>query len=193
MVASVVGTEASKLKQEKRWTMVSDSGRGYRRVVPSPRPLSIVEARVIRGLQRRGHRHSGWWGRHTCCVPSGRLNEWCEAVIDKDLSAALLASDVGADMLLILTDVENVMLDYGKPTARALSRLTRDECERYLNESQFGAGSMKPKIEAAVAFLDSGGKAAVVTSLERAREAVTLRAGTVIVPHDFSNRVMSMS
>jgi carbamate kinase len=175
--------EASKLRQDKGWVMANDSGRGYRRVVPSPRPLSIVDAPIIRDLVDSGIIviAAGGEGIPVVSLQDGST-KGVEAVMDKDLAAAVLAADVKADMLLILTDVENIFLDYGKPTAKALTRLTMSECEGFLKEGKFAAGSMKPKVEAAVAFLASGGKVAVVTSLERAREAAALRTGTVMVP-----------
>jgi len=176
------GEQAAKLRQ-KGWVLVDDSGRGFRRVVPSPRPLSIVEAPVIKSLFEAGVVvvAAGGGGIPVDVLPDG-TSGGVEAVIDKDHGASTLASKVGADMLLILTDVEGVFLDYGKPSARLLSRLTRTECRDYLEKDQFPAGSMRPKVEAAVDFLDSGGKTAVITSLENAREAVFLRKGTVIVP-----------
>ena len=105
-----------------------------------------------------------------------------EAVIDKDLGAAVLASVVDAEILLILTDVEKVFLDYGKPNQRPIDRMTVQECRSFLEEGEFPAGSMGPKIESAVRFIESGGSRALITSLEMAREAIAGRAGTTIVP-----------
>ena len=177
------GLEASKLEQQSGWVMVNDSGRGFRRVVPSPRPVSIVESPTISNLVDTGIIviAAGGGGIPVALATDGSI-KGIEAVIDKDLAASLLAASVGAEMLLILTDVENIFLDYGKPTAVALTRLTRDECVAYLKKGQFAPGSMGPKVEAAVAFLDSGGKSVVVTTLEKAREAAALQAGTIIVP-----------
>lgn len=174
-------TEASKLRQEKGWTVVNDSGRGYRRVVPSPRPLSVVEAPVVSQLFDSGVIviAAGGGGIPVVSLSDGST-KGVEAVIDKDLSAAVLAADIKADMLLILTDVENVFVDYGRPSARPLTRVTKSEIEGYLKKGQFAAGSMGPKVEAAISFLDSGGKVAVITSLERAPEAVEFREGTIV-------------
>lgn len=174
-------TEASKLRQEKGWTVVNDSGRGYRRVVPSPRPLSVVEAPVVSQLFDSGVIviAAGGGGIPVVSLSDGST-KGVEAVIDKDLSAAVLAADIKADMLLILTDVENVFVDYGRPSARPLTRVTKSEIEGYLKKGQFAAGSMGPKVEAAISFLGSGGKVAVITSLERASEAVELREGTIV-------------
>jgi carbamate kinase len=174
-------TEASKLRQEKGWTVVNDSGRGYRRVVPSPRPLSVVEAPVVSQLFDSGVIviAAGGGGIPVVSLSDGST-KGVEAVIYKDLSAAVLAADIKADMLLILTDVENVFVDYGRPSARPLTRVTKSEIEGYLKKGQFAAGSMGPKVEAAISFLGSGGKVAVITSLERASEAVELREGTIV-------------
>ncbi len=174
-------TEASKLRQEKGWTVVNDSGRGYRRVVPSPRPLSVVEAPVVSQLFDSGIIviAAGGGGIPVVSLSDGST-KGVEAVIDKDLTAAVLAADIKADMLLILTDVENAFVDYGRPSARPLTRVTRTEIEGYLKKGQFAAGSMGPKVEAAISFLDSGGKVAVITSLERASGAVELREGTIV-------------
>jgi carbamate kinase len=174
-------SEASKLREEKGWTIVSDSDRGYRRVVPSPRPLSVVETSVISRLFDSGVIviAAGGGGIPIVSLRDGSTRG-VEAVIDKDLVAAVLAAEIKADMLLILTDVENVFVDYERPSARPLTRVTKSEIEGYLNDGQFAAGSMRPKVEAAIAFLNTGGKCAVITSLERASGAVELREGTVV-------------
>jgi carbamate kinase len=174
-------SEASKLREEKGWTVVNDSDRGYRRVVPSPRPLSVVETSVISRLFDSGVIviAAGGGGIPIVSLRDGSTRG-VEAVIDKDLAAAVLATEIKADMLLILTDVENVFVDYGRPSARPLTRVTKSEIEGYLNDGQFAAGSMRPKVEAAIAFLNTGGKSAVITSLERASGAVELREGTVV-------------
>ncbi len=174
-------SEASELKETKGWTMVNDSDRGYRRVVPSPRPLSIVETPTISALLQSGVVviASGGGGIPVAEGVDGAIRG-VEAVIDKDLAAAVLASSVKADMLLMLTDVDNVFLDYAKPTARPLERLTRADCIKYLEQGQFAEGSMKPKVEAAVSFIDAGGRVASISSLAGARQAVVLKAGTSI-------------
>lgn len=175
--------EASKLREERQWKLVSDSGRGYRRVVPSPNPVAIVEGPIIRQLYDAGAIVIAAGGGGIPVVRTaidGQDLQGVEAVIDKDLSAALLASSLEAEALLILTDVEMVSLNFGKLNERKLSKLTVGECERYLAEGQFPAGSMGPKIEATIRFLKGGGRLAIISSLERAIEAIEGEAGTVI-------------
>jgi carbamate kinase len=173
--------EAARLKKEKGWHVVNDSGRGFRRTVPSPIPLSIVQGDVIRGLVDIGVIVIAAGGGGIP-VTSGIESTGVEAVIDKDLGAAILAKVVKAEILLILTDVEKVFLDYGKPSQRPIDRMTLQECRDLLEEGQFPAGSMGPKIESAVKFLESGGSRTLITSLELAGEAIAGRAGTTIVP-----------
>jgi carbamate kinase len=115
-------------------------------------------------------------------VSSGATSEGVEAVIDKDLSAALLAKVVKAEVLLILTDVEKVFINYGKPNQRPLNRITIKRARKLLGEGQFPVGSMGPKIESSVRFLESGGKRVIISSLELAEKALAGRAGTTIVP-----------
>ncbi|MCS7051455.1 MAG: carbamate kinase, partial [Thermomicrobium sp.] len=158
--------------------------RGWRRVVPSPEPLAIVDRPVIELLLAAGAIvvACGGGGIPVVRRPDGRY-EGVEAVIDKDLAAALLAHELGADTLLILTDVPNVMLDYGTPAARPLQRVTAGELRRYHAEGQFAAGSMGPKVEAAIRFVTRAPhRRAVIAALDHARDAVEGRAGTLILP-----------
>ena len=173
-------SEAARLKKEKGWHLVNDSERGYRRTVPSPIPLSIVQGQMIRELMDLGVIVIAAGGGGIP-VTSGDESEGVEAVIDKDLCAAVLAKIVEADVLLILTDVEKVFLDYGKPNQRPIDRMTVKECRKFLGEGQFPGGSMGPKIESAVRFLESGGKRVIISSLEMAETALTGKAGTTIV------------
>lgn len=172
-------SEAAKLKNEKGWHLVNDSGRGFRRTVPSPNPLSIVQGDLIRELMDMGVIVIAAGGGGVPVTEGGRSRGF-EAVIDKDLAAAVLGRSVNADVLLILTDVENVFLDYAKPSQRAIDRMTVRECKRYLAQGQFPAGSMGPKMESAIRFLDSGGERVIVTSLESADRALAGKAGTSI-------------
>lgn len=173
--------EASRLREEKGWYLVNDSGRGYRRVVPSPIPRSIVQGDIIRKLVDLGVIVvAAGGGGIPVTLPDG--TKGVEAVIDKDLGAAVLAGIVGAEVLLILTDVESVYLNFGRSEQRALTHATVQECERYLDDGQFVAGSMRPKIEAAVHFLQGGGLSVVITSLEHAKDALEGHAGTTITP-----------
>jgi carbamate kinase len=174
--------ESSELERLKGWHMVNDSGRGYRRVVPSPTPLDIIEKETIIRLYEAGTVviSAGGGGVPVVRDKNGRLRG-IEAVLDKDRTAALLAKIVGVETLLILTDVEKVSINYGKPEQRGLGRMTVQECKKYLAQGQFPPGSMGPKIESAVTFLSSSlGKRAIIAPLESAEEALLGTAGTTI-------------
>ena len=157
------------------------TSKGYRRVVASPRPLTIVEKREIAKLLESGFIVIACGGGGIPVTKRGRLFEGIEAVIDKDLASAKLAEEVGVNVMVIATDVEKVALNYGKPNQTDLDRLMIKDAERYLDEGQFEEGSMKPKIEAAVQFLKSGGEMIIVTSTDRIVEALERRAGTEIL------------
>jgi carbamate kinase len=175
-------TEARQLQESKGWHMISDSGRGYRRVVPSPTPLDIVEKETIIRLFETGTVviSLGGGGVPVIREKNGRLRG-VEAVLDKDRTAALLAKTLGVETLLILTDVEKVCINYGKPDQKALDRMTIQDCRKYLAEGQFPEGSMGPKIESAVSFLTgSPNGRVVIASLERAEEGLKGTAGTTI-------------
>lgn len=172
--------KARQLSLEKGYAMKEDSGRGWRRVVPSPLPREIVEADTIRSL----------YGKTItiCCggggVPVVRSEDGLEgvaAVIDKDHAAGLLAELVDADMLLILTEVENAAINFGKENQRNLGRVSTEEMRGYIEQGHFGSGSMLPKILSAVRFAESGNnKRAVITSLGNALRAVNDGSGTVV-------------
>ncbi len=173
--------QAAELARTRGWTMVEDSGRGHRRVVPSPQPITILESAAVKALLRAGKivLAAGGGG-----VAVGPVFEGIDAVIDKDRAAARLAADVDAAALLLITGTEAVMLDYGTPRERAVHELTTDAAEALLAEGQFPPGSMGPKIEAALEFVHSAGGQAVVTSAEHLVAAVQPGAsvGTRIVP-----------
>ena len=174
-------SEAERLKKEKRWIMVEDSGRGYRRVVPSPYPKEIVERSTIRTLFESGAVviAVGGGGIPVITGDDGRL-AGTVAVIDKDLAGQIFATNVGAEVLLLLTDVSQVFLNYGKPDQTALSTMTIAEAKRHLRDGQFAPGSMAPKVEAAIRFLEAGGKKAIIASLDEAGKALAGAAGTAI-------------
>lgn len=174
--------EASKLRQEKGWTIINDSGRGYRRVVPSPQPKEIVEGKLIRNLFDKGAVviSTGGGGIPVVRSDDGKTLKGVEAVIDKDLGAALLATTLGVEVLLILTDVDKVSLDFGKPNQKSLDNLTAADCKAYLSEGQFPPGSMGPKVEAARRFVESGEKKAIITSLSHALDALEGKNGTLV-------------
>jgi carbamate kinase len=155
--------EAERLARRGGWVIQPDSGRGYRRVVASPRPASVIEIEAVRALLQAGHLviAGGGGGIPVLAADTCRA---VDAVIDKDRAACLIAGQLGAQALLLVTAVERVMLDYGRPTQTGLGTITAAEAARYLAEGQFPPGSMGPKIEAALRFLDEGGELAVITS-----------------------------
>ncbi|MBC7339319.1 MAG: carbamate kinase [Firmicutes bacterium] len=164
-------------------TWVEDAGRGWRKVVPSPDPKEIVELEAIRRLARD---HAivvctGGGGIPVVREPDGTLRG-VEAVIDKDLGGQRLATGLGADVFMILTDVPAVAVDYGRPTQRFLSRMTVSEARALQKEGHFKPGSMGPKVEACCRFVEAGGKRAIIGSLVQALDALAGRAGTWIVP-----------
>ena len=175
--------QARRLESEKGWRMVRIPGQGSRRVVPSPRPVALVEERAIATLFSAGTIviAAGGGGVPVVADGGGTLRG-VEAVVDKDLTAALLARLVGAEDLLILTDVERVALNYGRPDQQKIGEMTVREAQRHLAAGQFPPGTMGPKIEAALGFLEAGGKRATIASLEGAFRALSGRAGTRIRP-----------
>jgi carbamate kinase len=173
---------AEGLAAEKGWTVVQDSDRGWRRVVPSPQPIEVIEAVAIRALIGSGAIvvAGGGGGIPVVREASGSLRG-VEAVIDKDLAAERLASLVGADTLVLLTGVPRVALEYGTPSQRDLSSVTIAEAGRYLADGQFPAGSMGPKVKAATRFLLNGGQEAIVTAPEVLAAALAGTEGTRFV------------
>jgi carbamate kinase len=177
---------ARRLAKENNWIVkqVRPTGeKTWRRVVPSPVPIGIAEARVIRRLVESGAIviASGGGGIPVVRNGSGKL-EGIDAVIDKDRAGAVLAGELGADIFLILTDVEYALLNYGKDDEKPINRMTLKDAERYLGEGHFKAGSMGPKVEAAMGFVKKGGDHAIITSLDKAVDALEGKTGTHIVP-----------
>lgn len=170
--------------EEKRrtlgWHIVEDAARGYRRVVPSPEPLKIVELDVIRSLIARDVLVVSTGGGGIPVICEGEQLSGIEAVIDKDRASALLAAQLAVDLFVISTDTSYVYLNYKKPEQKVLRAVTVSQLERYQRAGQFPPGNMGPKIEAVISFLRSGGKEAVITSVEHLCEAVTAQAGTHI-------------
>lgn len=171
--------EALGLKETKNWNMVEDSGRGWRRVVPSPIPIKILEAKTIKQSLIDGNITIACGGGGIPVVKNGIFTKGCEAVIDKDLSGCKMAEEIDADVFMILTDVENVYIDYGKPSQKALKNVTIEEMKDYIAKGCFGKGSMEPKVKAAVDFA-SKGKTAIICSIEKASDAINGLAGTII-------------
>jgi len=178
--------EAKRLERERGWQMIKDATRGYRRVVPSPEPLEIQQARIIRSMLDAGEIviAAGGGGIPVIRNPDKSLRG-VEAVIDKDLASARLGIDIDADVLLILTAVENIFIDFGLPSQKPLHLINVTEAEALLEEGQFGIGSMEPKIRASIKFLKGTPKRynreVIITAPERAIEALKGEAGTRIV------------
>ena len=175
--------EAKKHAAEDGWNLKEDAGRGWRRVVASPKPLGIIEENTIRLLLENDVIviAVGGGGIPVVATPNGNL-EGCAAVIDKDLASCLLAKNLKADLFIISTGVDKVAVDFKKPTQRFLDKLTVAEAKKYLAEGQFPAGSMGPKIQAAIDFLEHGGKKVIITQPHLLEAAIAGRNGTHIVP-----------
>jgi carbamate kinase len=173
--------EARAAMAEKGEVWTEDAGRGWRKVVPSPNPLRIVEQPAIRALVEAGMIVISTGGGGIPVIDDGGHYRGVEAVIDKDLGGARLALDVKADVFMILTDVSKVALNYRTPQQVNVDRMTLSELGRYQTEGHFKAGSMGPKVEAARRFVAGGGHVAIIASLAEALEALTGRAGTRIV------------
>ena len=169
------------LAREKKWTMVEDAGRGYRKVVPSPRPIDVVSKWVIRDLVQSGRIVIAAGGGGIPVIINGNgLFQGVEAVIDKDYAAGLLAREVKVDLFIILTGVERVTINFGRPDQQPFDILTIEEAQRYLDEGQFPPGSMGPKIKAAIEYIKAGGKEVLITSAGHLKAALIHRSGTRI-------------
>ncbi|MCO1603942.1 carbamate kinase [Desulfosporosinus nitroreducens] len=170
-------------KANPSWVMIEDAGRGYRRMVASPLPQEIVEKNVINKLVRDGYCVISVGGGGIPVIKSedGSLRG-VDAVIDKDFATSLLAADIKADVLIISTGVPTVYLNYGKPNEKALDKVTLAELKQYVAENHFAPGSMLPKIQAVISFLENGGKEAIITNPESLEEAVAGKTGTHIYP-----------
>jgi carbamate kinase len=174
--------QAQKLIREKRWTMHEDpAGKGFRRVVPSPKPLSIVETRVVHQLLflNQVPITVGGGGIPVIINDMGEY-EGVEAVIDKDFASAQLAIDLKADKFIILTNVEYCYLNFKKPSQTVLREMNLDEAHTYMEQGQFSAGSMGPKVQAAIEYLTNDGKQAFITNIENIQEAINRETGTFI-------------
>jgi carbamate kinase len=173
--------EAVLFQTERNWTMKEDSNRGWRRVVPSPIPKKIIEGRIIRQLVDSGVIviAAGGGGIPVYSEKDGTL-EGVDAVIDKDRASALLANQIHAELLIILTGIDKVALNFGRTDQKLIDQMTAAEAATYLGQGHFPPGSMGPKIEAAIAFLRGGGQKVVITSIDKAADAAFGNAGTVI-------------
>lgn len=173
--------EAASRHGQFGWHMVEDAARGFRRVVPSPQPVEIIEESVIRCLAASGVVVIAVGGGGIPVVRAGGGLRGVDAVIDKDRASGLLASQLRSELLIIATDVERVCLNHRKPDQRPLGRVTADDLARYETEGHFPAGNMGPKVESALRFLRGGGKEVIITSHERLADAVRGDAGTHVV------------
>ena len=175
--------DAERIATETGWAFIEDSGRGYRRVVPSPVPLKILDTPAVKALLAAGVIPIAGGGGGIPVVRDGDgLYRGVPAVIDKDMTSAMLAAEIGAGVLVMLTGVERVAIDFGKPTERAIDRMTMAEARCHYADGQFPPGSMGPKIQAALRYLERGGRRALITSIDRLEEALAGRAGTSVVP-----------
>jgi carbamate kinase len=170
--------EATEAKRRLGWTLVEEPPHGYRRVVPSPEPLEVLEEAVIRALILDGALVVALGGGGIPVVREGRSLRGAEAVVDKDLASALLAIRMGVERFLILTDVDGVYVDFGGANQRRLGRVGPAELRRHAAEGHFPAGTMGPKVEALIRFVEGGGEEAVVTTPERLADALRGSEGT---------------
>lgn len=177
------GEEARKNMDEKGWKMIEESHRGYRRVVASPKPLKIVEDESVKRLLGYGEIviAAGGGGIPVILKEDGSL-EGVDVVIDKDLASSVLALDIKASYLMMLTGVENVFIRYGEPDQIPLDTITVEEAERYMAEGHFPPGNMGPKIQAAINFLKGGGECVFITAIDKVKESIAGETGTRIIP-----------
>lgn len=171
--------QAEKIHEEKGYTMIEDAGRGYRQVVPSPKPVDVIEKDVVNSLIRDGHVVITVGGGGIPVVEKDGKLLGTPAVIDKDFASAKLAELIDADMLIILTAVDRVSINYNKPDQKELSHMTVAEAEHYCAEGHFAPGSMLPKVQAAISFAKSGHKT-IIASLENAKDAIAGKSGTSV-------------
>lgn len=174
--------EAEQLKRDRGYDFVEDSGRGYRRVVASPKPRRIVELDTIASLVAADHVVIACGGGGIPVLPTGNHHlKGAAAVIDKDFAAELLAESLDADYLVILTAVEKVAVNFGKPDQQWLDELTPETAGKYVDEGQFAPGSMLPKVQAAVKFaVSKPGRSALITLLDRAADGIAGKTGTIV-------------
>jgi carbamate kinase len=172
--------KAQKYRKERGWNTIEDSGRGWRRVVPSPRPVRIIEPKAAVTLANQKFVVVAVGGGGIPVIEEKGELKGVEAVIDKDYASSLLATGVKADLFLITTSVEKVALNFGKPNQKMLDRMTLKEAKKYFKEGQFPPGSMGPKIQAIISFIEKGGKEAIITDPADIERALRGEAGTLI-------------
>lgn len=175
----VSAEQAEKMKKEFHYDMIEDSGRGYRRVVASPKPAEIVEIDTIRTMVDAGNLVIACGGGGIPVIRENNHLKGASAVIDKDFASCLLAKELDADYLIILTAVEKVALNFGTPEEKWLDAVSIDDAKRYISEGHFAPGSMLPKVQAAVDFAESKpGRKSLITLLEKSRDAICGKTGT---------------
>ena len=173
---------AAMLRKEKKWPMIEDSGRGYRRVVASPLPQRIINVEIIKALIREGACVIAAGGGGIPAYYDGHDNiKGVEAVIDKDYTSSLLASELKSDLFVILTNVEHVSINFGKRNQKNLMRVKLKEVKRFYERGHFPAGSMGPKIKAAIDYIENGGKEVIITTPKELLRAIKGETGTHIV------------
>ena len=181
VVGRIMNAQEAKEEEEKGNYVVEVPGKGFRRIVASPKPVAIVEIDAIKALMDADQIVIACGGGGIPVMEQGYNLKGASAVIEKDLASGLLAKEIDADVLMIVTSVDNVTLNYGTPEEKPISRMTVDEAKKYMEEGHFEFASMLPKIQASVDFINAGkGRSAVITSLEKARESLAGRAGTII-------------
>lgn len=171
---------AARYRRELKWEMVENS-HGFRRVVSSPEPKEIIELEAIRACVNRGLIVIAGGGGGIPVFNDHVTEKGVEAVIDKDLTSSLLATELNADVFAIATEVEHVFVDYGRPGQRRLDSITAEECRRLYNDGQFPEGTMGPKVKAAILYLERGGKQAIITDIKHLYSAIEGKEGTHIV------------
>ncbi|GFN34343.1 carbamate kinase [Tepidimicrobium xylanilyticum] len=173
--------EAAKINEEKGYIMIEDSGRGYRRVIASPEPKRIVELETIKTLLEKDNVVIAVGGGGIPVIEEEGILNGVAAVIDKDLASQRLAEDIDADILIILTAVDNVAINFGNPNQRNLNRVNTQDMRKYVDEGHFAPGSMLPKVLAGIRFVESKpGRKAIITSLQKAKDALKGLSGTII-------------
>ncbi|HOV46257.1 MAG TPA: carbamate kinase [Exilispira sp.] len=168
--------------EKEGWVVIEDAGRGFRRVVASPKPLDILEKKVIKDLIENDVIVIAVGGGGIPVVNDNGKFKGVAAVIDKDFASSLLATEIKADYFIISTGVEKVAINFNKPDMKLIDKMNIKECEQYISEGHFAKGSMLPKIEASMKFLENGGKNVIITSPEKIFDAVNGKTGTHIIP-----------
>lgn len=174
--------EALRMKEERGWVVREEKGKGWRRIVPSPIPVDILEKPAIMALLSDGFLPVCTGGGGIPVVRRGTSYEGADAVIDKDLASSVLGTIIEADTLMILTDVEGAYINYGSDNQELLGKIQVSELQQFNSKGEFTCGSMGPKIDAVLRFVEKGGKKALITSLKSAAEAIKGKSGTLVVP-----------